>query len=218
MCPLVRPLQPSQMEGWWFSCCHLQPSPWRLGLSKGSSGLAVRTRPGFRGSGPPSCQGDPHWESSDDLPPFGAKMMVVKKQWILTNVYALNLRGRKKLGGTVFKGETSRGCWAIFPTDNSMKTDFAFFKQKRISSHVLDQRAVSMFSGKTGSLTLRIAPSVLREERDLGQAAQLKLPGDEGVTCLGLSLWSALSLELQMENVQRKSQALKKKNYLSSAM
>lgn len=30
-------------------------------------------------------------------------MIVVKKQWLQTNVYALDLRGRKKLGGTFFR-------------------------------------------------------------------------------------------------------------------
>lgn len=41
---------------------------------------------------------------------------------------------------------------------------------------------------RLSSLTLQIAPSVMREERDLGQTAQLNLPGDGGATGQGLSL------------------------------
>lgn len=218
MCPLVRPLQPSQMEAWWFSCCHLQLSPWSLGLSEGSSGLAVRTRPGFRGSGPPSCQGDPHWESSDDLPPFGAKMMVVKKQWIQTSVYALDLRGRKKLGGTFFKGETSRGCWAIFPTDNSMKTYFAFFKQTQLISCPWPESSVHVFWEDWLSDTENSSERVEGGKGPgPGSTAEASwwwgsdMSGTQPVICPFLRAPNG-------ECTEKVSSLKKKKNYLSSAM
>lgn len=56
---------------------------------------------------------------------------------------------------------------------------------------------------------------MMREERDLDQAAQLALPGDRGATSQALSLRLAPGSKFQMKNVQRKSQALKNKNKIT---
>lgn len=72
----------------------------------------------------------------------------------------------------------------------------------------------SNFLGRLSSLTLQITLIAMREERDLGQAAQPNLLGDGGTTGQGLSLWSALSPKLQIPNgecAERVSSLKKKK-------
>lgn len=130
LCPLFRSLHSSWVEAWWFVYCCLQLSHQALGLPK-PAGLTVRTRAGLCGCGL-LCLRIHHSGSSNYLPPFCAKMIVVKNTVDLGKPYfmSLALRGRKKLGGVFFKWETPRGCWSVFPAEGL----FCIF---RIETHLV---------------------------------------------------------------------------------
>lgn len=75
----------------------------------------------------------------------------------------------------------------MLPTDEACRL-ILHFSNENISNLVsLTKEQCSSFLGRLSSLTLQIAVSRVREEWDLGQAAQLSLPGDGGVTRPGLS-------------------------------